>query len=77
MTRLVAKALGILALLVNAVLWHHQGDRASNSPGAAFPFFLLAALALPALAGWRSSKLWLLLLTSPVALVAVAISRMC
>jgi hypothetical protein len=62
-----AHFLGFLSVCASSVLWWVTLNRiTSGFLDHAFPFILLLALVLPAIAGWRASKLWLYMILSPV-----------
>ena len=60
---------GIAGVVANALVWFWSLQRPTNSPSLKlFVAVMVLALVLPFVAAWRSSKLWLILYLSPLAL---------
>ena len=83
-SRKTANVLGGISIAIAVLQWSFSlNEKAlyNSSVGfvlsTAFPTLLLLSIVLPILAGWKASKLWFLMLLSPVALYLLAITHIC
>ena len=78
MRRKIAHTTGLLSVGVSLILWIVTIGKVSNSAvNYSLPFLFLLSLVLPIVAAWKSSKVWLLMLLSPIVLYALVLFHIC
>jgi steroid 5-alpha reductase family enzyme len=78
MRRKTAHIVGLLSVGISLILWFITTGRGSNSAiDYSFPFLFLLSVVLPIVAAWKSSKMWLLMLLSPIVLYVFVLFHIC
>jgi hypothetical protein len=78
MSRKAANILGVISIAASAMLWWVTLRRISNGLfDQTFAAIFISAFALPAIAAWKSSKLWLVMMLSPVLLYILVLYHIC
>jgi hypothetical protein len=78
MRRKTADIMGLLSAGISLILWFVTIEKISNHiVDSWFPFLLLLSLVLPAVAAWKSSRRWLLMLLSPIVLYTFVLLHIC